>query len=344
VSWNIPLLEGYEHEFVDNVAARPGPEHFDGIRNPTLTSTVAAFGPDVVLVYGWNLQSHLALMRQLKGRVAVLFRGDSTLLDRQPFVRRMARRAVLHWVYRHVDGAVAVGRANADYFRWVGVPGSRIWLAPHSVDNAFFANAGPEADSQAARWRDELGIAVDHRVVLFAGKLQAKKDPLLLLDAFPRNIPDAHLVFVGSGELEPELRARAADRQRVHFLPFQNQAAMPAVYRLGDLFVIPSRGPGETWGLALNEAMACGVPVIASDRVGATADLVIEGVTGWRFAAGNAGGLASALRDALTLPPAILGQRGAAASAHIAGWSTARAVQGIAAATSECLSLYVGHG
>jgi glycosyltransferase involved in cell wall biosynthesis len=82
--------------------------------------------------------------------------------------------------------------------------------------------------------------------------------------------------MVGGGELESEIRAlTAANPKLMHVLPFQNQSQMPVVYRLGDVFVLPSKS-GETWGLAVNEALACGRPVLVSDRVGCAADVVDE--------------------------------------------------------------------
>jgi glycosyltransferase involved in cell wall biosynthesis len=79
---------------------------------------------------------------------------------------------------------------------------------------------------------------------------------------------------VGGGELAGEVeRIAAADPQRFRVLPFQNQSRMPVVYRLADLFCLPSAF-GETWGLAVNEALACGRPVLVSDRVGCAADVV----------------------------------------------------------------------
>jgi len=86
--------------------------------------------------------------------------------------------------------------------------------------------------------------------------------------------PSLVLVMVGSGALQGEIDAIAAgDPARFRILPFQNQSRMPLVYRLGDIFVLPS-GFGESWGLAINEALACGRPVIVSDRVGCAADVV----------------------------------------------------------------------
>jgi hypothetical protein len=82
--WDIPLLDGYDHEFVSNVAHEPGTHHFRGIDSPDLNERICTWRPDVLLVYGWSYKAHLAAMRYFHGRVPVLFRGDSTLLDEQP--------------------------------------------------------------------------------------------------------------------------------------------------------------------------------------------------------------------------------------------------------------------
>jgi glycosyltransferase involved in cell wall biosynthesis len=89
---------------------------------------------------------------------------------------------------------------------------------------------------------------------------------------------------------------------RVHFIRFQNQSAMPTVYRLADLFVLPSLR-GETWGLAVNEAMASGRPVVVSDRVGCARDLVSGQNTGATYRAAEGAGLAQALSQVLDDAP-----------------------------------------
>lgn len=332
ITWDIPLLEGYDHEFVLNTAARPGTEHFQGLRNPGLIAAIESWGAAAVLVFGWNAHSHLQALRHFKGRIPVFFRGDSTLLDRSRWWRAAARRVVLRWVYRHIDVAIAVGSNNGDYYRWCGVPADRIALAPHAIDTERFADPGGVHTLRATQWRHELGILAGSRVILFAGKFQPKKDPLLLLDAFTRCAQPGHLVFVGNGELEAELRARASGRADVHFLPFQNQQAMPAIYRVGDVFALPSRGPGETWGLALNEAMAARRPVIAGSKVGGARDLITAGVNGWTFQSADLEQLTAVVAKALGSTEAALGAMGAAAELESARWSIPAAAAGIEAA------------
>jgi glycosyltransferase involved in cell wall biosynthesis len=328
VEWDIPVLDGYPHEFVANGAERPRSDRFPWPADPKLNAAIAAWQADALLVYGWNAHGHLGVLRYFKGRVPIFFRGDSTLLDPLPWWRRVFRRALLTWVYRHVDVAIAVGSNNGDYYRWCGLSPERIESVPHSVDTARFAADEAEQTARAARLRDGFGIAADATVFLFAGKFQAKKSPDLLIAAFVQLLvgPGAglplHLVLVGNGELEPALKARAAAEPRIHFLPFQNQTAMPAVYRLGDVFILPSGGPGETWGLALNEAMASGRPIIASSRVGGARDLVEPGKTGWTFDAGDRDRLVAALAEAASAQRESLRRMGEHARIASTQWST----------------------
>jgi glycosyltransferase involved in cell wall biosynthesis len=229
----------------------------------------------------------------------LLFRGDSHLLGRgEP---GFTQRLLLKLFYRQFAAVTYVGTANKDYFLALGVPPSRLFFAPHAVDTTRFRRDDPEARESARQLRIELGLA-DKRVVLFAGKFSPAKQPLELLRAFHAVATDTDaLVFVGDGELKNELTALAATRpdRCVRVLPFTNQSKMPARYLLADIFVLPSRGHYETWGLAVNEAMHLGVPCLVSDLVGCQRDLVQPGETGWVFPAENPAALAETLQAAL---------------------------------------------
>ncbi|MBC7922090.1 MAG: glycosyltransferase family 4 protein [Ferruginibacter sp.] len=295
VAWDIPLLEGYAYAFVKNTARQPGSHHFRGIINSTLPREVENWGADALLVFGWSYHSHLRAMRYFKGRIPVFFRGDSTLLDEQPYTKRLLRKVMLTWVYRHVDTALYVGQNNRAYYLEYGLKPSQLAFVPHAVDNQRFQQSETETGQVASAWRASLGIDEDETVFLFVGKLEPKKNPVLLLEAFKRLGPArAHLLFVGNGVLEPELKRSGT--ANVHFIDFQNQARMPTAYRLGDVFVLPSKGPGETWGLAVNEAMACGLPILVSDKVGCTVDLVTDGRNGYVFRSENVDQLSEKMR------------------------------------------------
>jgi len=281
--WDVDLLAGYEHEFVPNTAADPGTHHFRGLRNPTLCGRLATWSPDAVLLFGYKWETHLRVIAWARRRrLRLLFRGDSHLLGRgrpSPLARVLLRS-----LYRRFDAFLAVGAANRDYFRAFGVSDSKIFFAPHAVNHTLFDPDRADHQSAAREQRVALGISNDTRVILFAGKLVPAKQPRGLLEAFITLRPqNAALVFVGDGSEKACLQsmAAAAKCDNVHFLPFTNQSEMPARYLLADIFVLPSRGHYETWGLAVNEAMHMGVPPLVSNLVGCQQDLVTDGETGW---------------------------------------------------------------
>jgi glycosyltransferase involved in cell wall biosynthesis len=305
IQWDVDLLSGYESEFVPNRAAKPGPEHFLGFNNPGLVSRLRAWRPQALLLFGYNWASHLraAAWARLAG-VPILFRGDSHLLGRPS--PSLPMRILLRILFSQFSRFLYVGSANRRYFEAFGVPARKLFFAPHSVNEELFDPGRPAYRDECQRLRSSLGLAPSTKVVLFAGKLTAAKQPMELLEAFLAIRPnDAALVFVGDGpekeglELAYGRSERAPGAPAVHFLPFANQSEMPSRYLLADIFVLPSRGEYETWGLAVNEAMHMGVPCLVSDRVGCQGDLVTQGETGWVFEAGDPGALASALSGAL---------------------------------------------
>lgn len=288
--WDIPLLEGYDFSFVKNISSKPGSHHFWGIINPDLIKIVQVYNPDAILVYGWSFYSHLKVLFHFKNRVLILFRGDSTSIDDSSLsvFKKFIRNILLRWIYRHINKALYVGQANKEYFLANGLKEHQLIFAPHCIDNNRFKNENEYYEEQALLWRRELGIPDQSIVFLFAGKLEPKKNPLLLLNTF-QNLSNENirLIIVGNGVLEQELKEKAKSDPRIIFIDFQNQSRMPVVYRLGDVFILPSKGPGETWGLSVNEAMACGRPAIVSDACGCEKDLIIQGKTGYSFRSNN---------------------------------------------------------
>lgn len=275
ISWDIPLLEGYSYKFVENTSSDPSSKGYNGIVNPNLIYEIKTWNPQAILVFGWSYKSHLQAIRYFNGKLPVFFRGDSTLLDEKKSFNIILRRIFLKWVYSHVDKAFYVGIANKAYFNAHGMGENKLVLAPHAIDNIRFWDNDGKYKLESLAIRKSLHIDVSHVVILFAGKFESKKNPLMLLQAFSElNLQNMHLIFVGNGVLESELKHRAKNIPNVHFMPFQNQSAMPVVYRIADVFCLPSVGPGETWGLAVNEAMACGVAIIVSSKCGCAANLV----------------------------------------------------------------------
>lgn len=322
-AWDIPLMEGYDFEVVPNTSPDPGTHHRKGLINPDLVERVKAWKPEAVHITGFNYVSHGQAIKELsKAGIPVIFRGDSHLLDGLgPWWKWWLKKWFLSRVFRWPAAFTYVGQANRDYYRACGVPEQKLFHVPHTIDVVRFSEPKDELETNALAWRRELGIPDDHFVFLYAAKLEPRKRPMELLEAFlAADLPKATLVFVGSGELEETLKERAVGTShgltritedlfragdtgakscppektencqlpaancghRVIFVPFQNQSQMPLVYRLGDALVLPS-GYGETWGLAVNEAQACGRPALVSDCVGCGRDIIREGENGAIF-------------------------------------------------------------
>ncbi len=330
--WDVDLLSGYEHEFVPNSSRRPGAEHFFGFQNPSLTRRLDAWKPTAMLLFGYKWASHLrAAAWALRRGVPILFRGDSHLIGRgtPPLLARMALRVL----FSRFSAFLYAGAANRDYFEAFGVPTRKLFFAPHSVSGELFDRANPSHGAPAALLRAQLGLGPETRVVLYAGKLVAAKQPVELLESFLAiGAHDAVIVFVGDGPEKGSLeRLASGHAAAVRFLPFANQSEMPSRYLLADIFALPSKGVYETWGLAVNEAMQMGVPCLVSERVGCQRDLVTDAVTGWVFDSTSPESLRNALSGALeqVRSPARRDDLRRAVGLRISGYSYERTAAGL---------------
>lgn len=309
VRWDVPLLEGYEH--VD-------------LRSVDLEREIA--GADSVWVHGWEhaWQRHAIATAARRG-VPVLMRGENWLgamPDGAPPMAWLKRR----WrqrLFARCRAFLAIGSRNRDYYRAHGVDDARLFHMPYAVDNQYFAARAAMADAGRDALRRELGLAPGLPVLLFVGKLMRRKRPDLLLAAWrsaawPGGPPA--LLFAGDGEMRGEL-----ERAGARVLGFRNQSELPALYALADLLVVPSER--EPWGLVVNEAMACGTAVVASDQVGAAHDLIAPDC-GAMFRSGDREELAARL--AAALPAAA--ELGRNARRRIAAWDFEADLRGLRSA------------
>lgn len=332
--WDVDLLGGYAHAFVPNVSKRPGTDRFGGCDSPGLVQAIAGAYFDAFLVMGWNLKVYWQAVRACRAHgIPVMVRGDSQLATQRDPLKRLAKRLAYPWLLRRFDACLYVGERNRAYLTHYGVPPARLFFAPHSIDVEAFAHAAACADVAAIRaaWNVQPGDAA----LLFSGKLVQRKRPSDLLLAAARLRSQGrpvHVVWAGDG---PEREALAALAESLHvptaFLGFQNQSALPALYRAADLLVLPSEG-SETWGLVVNEALACGTRCVVSDACGCAPDLARAG-TGAVFATGDPADLARATATLLDQPadPAALGAVSAAYSPAATAAGILQAAHAVAA-------------
>jgi glycosyltransferase involved in cell wall biosynthesis len=332
VSWDTSLLEGYPWVYVPNRSPRPGLGRFFGLLNPGLRTLIRDGKFDAVFVSGYFYASAwIAILAAKWNGIAILFTTEAHSLRSWATQSKWKLRFKKFYMRRILSlGKVLLTMSSGSFQQLValGFPESRIVLSPYSVDNDWWARQAAEVDRDAVRatWR----IPRDATVALFCAKLQPWKGPSDLLEAFARaDVPNSYLVFAGDGALKNSLEQRAAELEiadRVRFLGFMNQSQLPSVYCASDLLVLPSHY--EPFGLVVNEAMVCGLPVAVSDRVGARFDLVRPGENGYVFPAGSVEELAGIFRQ--ILPDAEKRARmGAAARQRMQTWSPREYVDGL---------------
>jgi len=244
-------------------------------------------------------------------------------------IKQVIRRLFLKWVYRNTDNAFYVGENNKQYFLKHGLKENRLFFAPHAIDNNRFSDSTGKYQEEANEWRTELGIKQDDIVVLFVGKFESKKNPLILIKAAKKLKNDKlHFVFVGNGNLEEEMRKESEGMSNIHYLPFQNQSKMPVVYYLSDILALPSQGPGETWGLVVNEAMACERAILVSNKAGCAINLVENGKNGFIFESGDLKQCISCL-EKMSVDKSVVQKMGSSSKEMIGKWSFAEICRNI---------------
>ena len=329
VHWDMPLLEGYQWTHVPNRGS--GSETFFGLCNTSVWKLIRDGNFDAVLCFtGYRCATFwIAWLAARLSRTAFLFGTDAvTLSPRDGRSWKVAPKKLFWpWLFRLADQVIVPSSGSRDLMLSLRVPADRITLTPYSVDNDWWLAQSSKVDRQAVR--SAWGVSPADAVVLFCAKLQPWKRPLDVLRAFAKaDISKSQLVFAGEGPLRARLQTEAASlgiTDRVRFLGFVNQTQLPTIYTAADLMVLSSEY--DAFAVVVNEAMCCGCPVIASDKVGAARDLVAPVALEFVYPCADVAALSNVLRSALSDRPR-LASLAAAARLRIASWSPKQNIAG----------------
>lgn len=308
-------------------------------RTMQLVRAARAFRPDVVLLTGYYDPAQLLLGTLLKARgCRLILQNESTRLDNpRAGWREHLKRAFV----RLCDGYFCFGTRAADYLVELGAAPGKILVRNNAVvDNAALAQTYAASLPQRAIRQQQLGLKP--RNLIYVGRLTGVKNLPSLLSAFAevvQSTPEAAdwgLILLGEGDGKAALQAQAAALDlagRVVFLPGCDWPDVPTYLTLADVLVLPSLS--EPWGLVVNEAMACGLPVLVSDRCGCAIDLVRDGQNGYTFTPAPApttgpttdvpDQLTQRLRQLLTAPPDTLARMGAESARLVQAFDPDRA-------------------
>jgi glycosyltransferase involved in cell wall biosynthesis len=339
VKWDVDLLAGYRSVFLGAAAKTREPAGFWSLVVPQVWNELRSGRYDVLWLHGHNYAANiLALLAAKSIGMPIFMRGETHLGLPCGDIKSSLRKPLMGALYRLCDRLLAIGTANAEFYRAMRVPDEKITLVPYSVDNERFMQSASLTGGQRAEIRRRYNVPVERPCVLYAAKFTARKRPGDMLAACCRlrSMTEASfsVIMAGSGELEPELRAfcRANELTNVIFIGFINQSELPGVYAASDIFVLPSQD--EPWGLAVNEAMCACLPIIVSREVGCAADLVEDGVNGFTPEAGDIEGLARAL-NSLIVDEGLRRRQGEASLARIRRWSYRECLDGIRSAIAR---------
>lgn len=315
-SWDHDVRSGYQ-----SVVRQAG-----ALGIPRLLWTLLSARHDLLVISGYTPMVHLlTAFLGRAGGMKVGLRSDTILSYGQPSgLKKILKDVALPFVLRLYATGHPTGSLAADYLARHGMRKEATFLFPYNVDNQWLSSAAALARRSCQSLRAKYGIPANALIVLGVVKFVPREDPLTLLFGFTRlreTMPDAHLVLVGEGELrhriESEVR-QARIQANVHLPGYIPYSQLPSHYAMADIFVHPA--VREQWGVSVNEAMVCGVPVVVSSSVGAGHDLVVEGESGFVFSSGDADALARTLVR-LAESPSLRKRVAENASVRIAQWN-----------------------
>jgi glycosyltransferase involved in cell wall biosynthesis len=296
--WDLPLLEGYSYSFLKNVASRPTIGEFSGLDTPEIKNIIRRERFDAVIVNGWHFKSAWQTFRACwQTKTPVMARGDSTLYNQRDPLKKILKWPYYRWFIPKLDACLAVGKWSREYYLHYGARADRVFLVPHVIDDHYFARESVSLKTERAAIRREWGLDEEAAVFLFAGKFIDVKRPMDFVRAIEQASGRDHSLMglmVGDGPLRAACEGYSRQNNvPVKFTGFLNQSQIARAYVACDALVLSSAS--ETWGLVVNEAMACGRPCIVSDKVGCGPDMIVSGETGDIFAVGDVGALAGLL-------------------------------------------------
>ena len=299
-AWEVPERLPKNAEIMPGVALPLSNRGLTLKFNPAIWARLSRGRFDAVVISGYVHPTMLLAMLWCRlHEVPYILVSESHLLRRRSRWKAWLKERLLPPLIGGADAWLATGSNSRDYLLHYGADARRTFFFPNTIDVDHFEREMARLQPERTALRARFGIPPEATFFLFVGRFVPQKGLSDLIEAFSRISPDgeAWLLLVGSGPLQAEIEGRIEGNERVILPGFVQAEALPPFYALSDVFVLPSHA--EPWGVVVNEALACGLPVIASDQVGAARDLIHPGENGIVFPTGDTAALTDALERLL---------------------------------------------
>lgn len=265
--------------------------------NPSIITEIILGKYDVVILYGYmDFTTQIAFILSKLMRIPIILWTEG-ISSAETGLGRIAS-PVTDFIVKSVDAIVVPGTLSKDYFISKGALESNVFVAPNSVRNAFYISESQNYLSNRNKVQEELGLK-DRKIVIYVGQIIERKGIPYLIDAFQKvshDFPEAVLLIVGDGDQKCEIEKLCKDKklQNVIFTSWLSDIEKIRYLSIADVFVLPTNE--DVWGLVVNEAMCCRLPVIATDAAGCSKDMIIPGQNGYIVEAKNPDQLYNAIK------------------------------------------------
>lgn len=305
--------------------------------NRGLCAALSELSPQVIICGGYNYAaSWQALLWAKRHGVEFVLWSESNSHDARagrPWVEFMKT-----YFLRHCDRFVVPGKTSLEYLRVLGSQETNIFTAPNAVDNGWFSTQAEYTRAHATEFRERMKLS--SRYILFVGRLVPEKGVFDLLEAYAKLESSLRanvgLVFAGDGISKDQLseQAKQIHPGMIYFTGFAQREDLAGIYSLAEALILPTHS--DPWGLVVNEAMACGLPIVVTTVAGCAADLVENGRNGFVVPPRDSEKLSMAI-DSIVRRPEFQHQMRTCSVARIQSYSPEACADGLAAVATSTI-------
>jgi len=343
-SWRLQEGHDFKHHFLRGLPIKWRKSDGDLFTlhiNPSIFLELRKGNYDAIICGGYNSLTTVfsLIFAKLFRKPFILWTGSTLQTEpNRPFLSRFARTLLKKMAIKASHCYISYGSRTKEFLIKNGAREENIFISPNAIDTGFFSEASNVHRPNKMKIKEALEIS-DQKLIIYVGQLTERKGIWDLIKAFQilkNEIDLLALLIVGDGYLKSDLENYCKENglSGVIFVGNVQQAELPRYYAISDIFVLPSKG--DIWGLVINEAMACGLPIVATKNAGASADLVREGVNGYVVESLNPKELASPMKKLLQ-DDGLRKKMGIASKEIVRDWGIKEAAEGFVQAVNYAL-------